>query len=610
MDPILFKSAIDQIAESKSISHEAVVAALKEAIERAYIKHLGGGDDAIVEATIDEDNGFITLSQKKNVVEEVEDDYLEISPEDAKEDVKDTLEHLEESLDEAKKEQKPEIKHLMALVKEEGKNIKVGGTYALYCPINDLTKLTAMSVKSLLRSRIAEAERVALYDIYKDHIGEMVTGVVEKADDRSVFINIGRTSVELTRHEMIGDESFRTGDTVKVYLQEVKQVGEHAPKAPKGPQIMVTRASEGFLKRLFEEEIHEVYDGTVVIKGIAREAGVRSKVAVMSTNDDVDPTGACIGPGGSRIQRVVSQLGNGSKEKEKIDIIAWSNNPALFIAESLRPAHVIGVKIDDLNAQPYPTATAVVKDDDFSLAIGKKGANARLANKLTGFSIDILEESEAKEEGIEYTSYEELQKSVEEEKKAKEREAYAKKSLSDALKRKENAENAEITAVPMPEMSAEEEEEFAEEAKDLETKPLTQEEPTLEEKTPETVKMEEPAKEPEPVPETPVAPKPVEKPVEVKTTTTLDALERDLEESAKKKDAPTKGKWVKSKRPHQISEKEVARITPAEMPKEAMPIYSQEELDEIAKEEEENAQNEYDDIDLDEYDNDKYYDDN
>ena len=162
----------------------------------------------------------------------------------------------------------------------------------------------------------------------------------------------------------------------------------------------------------------------------------------------------------------------------------------------------------------------------------------------------------------------------------------------------------------MPEMSAEEEEEFAEEAKDLETKPLTQVEPTLEEKTPETVKMEEPAKEPEPVPETPVAPKPVEKPVEVKTTTTLDALERDLEESAKKKDAPTKGKWVKSKRPHQISEKEVARITPAEMPKEAMPIYSQEELDEIAKEEEENAQNEYDDIDLDEYDNDKYYDDN
>lgn len=610
MDPILFKSAIDQIAESKSISHEAVVAALKEAIERAYIKHLGGGDDAIVEAAIDEDNGFITLSQKKNVVEEVEDDYLEISPEDAKEDVKDTLEHLEESLDEAKKEQKPEIKHLMALVKEEGKNIKVGGTYALYCPINDLTKLTAMSVKSLLRSRIAEAERVALYDIYKDHIGEMVTGVVEKADDRSVFINIGRTSVELTRHEMIGDESFRTGDTVKVYLQEVKQVGEHAPKAPKGSQIMVTRASEGFLKRLFEEEIHEVYDGTVVIKGIAREAGVRSKVAVMSTNDDVDPTGACIGPGGSRIQRVVSQLGNGSKEKEKIDIIAWSNNPALFIAESLRPAHVIGVKIDDLNAEPYPTATAVVKDDDFSLAIGKKGANARLANKLTGFSIDILEESEAKEEGIEYTSYEELQKSVEEEKKAKEREAYAKKSLSDALKRKENAENAEITAVPMPEMSAEEEEEFAEEAKDLETKPLTQEEPTLVEKTPETVKMEEPAKEPEPVPETPVAPKPVEKPVEVKTTTTLDALERDLEESAKKKDAPTKGKWVKSKRPHQISEKEVARITPAEMPKEAMPIYSQEELDEIAKEEEENAQNEYDDIDLDEYDNDKYYDDN
>ena len=608
MDPILFKSAIDQIAESKSISHEAVVLALKEAIERAYIKHLGGGDDAVVEANIDEENGFITLCQKKKVVEEVEDDYLEISPEDAKEDVKDTLEHLEESLDEAKKEQKPEIKNLIALVKAEEKNIKIGGTYALYCPISDLTKLTAMSVKSLLRSRIAEAERVALYDIYKDHIGEMVTGVVEKADDRSVFINIGRTSVELTRHEMIGDESFRTGDTVKVYLQEVKQVGEHAPKAPKGPQIMVTRASEGFLKRLFEEEIHEVYDGTVIIKGIAREAGVRSKVAVTSTNDDVDPTGACIGPGGSRIQRVVSQLGNGSKEKEKIDIIAWSNNPALFIAESLRPAHVIGVKIDDLHAEPYPAATAVVKDDDFSLAIGKKGANARLANKLTGFSIDILEESEAKEEGIQYTSYEELQKSVEEEKKAKERQAYAQKSLSEALKRKENAENARPVAAPMPEMSAEEEEEFALEAEDLENKEAPTPSPEIKEEEKKAEPVSEPVQEAAPLKEE--EPKPLEKPVEVKTTTTLDALERDLEESAKKKDAPAKGKWVKSKRPHQISEKEVARITPAEMPKEAMPIYSQEELDEIAKEEEENAQNEYDDIDLDEYDNDKYYDDN
>jgi N utilization substance protein A len=152
-------------------------------------------------------------------------------------------------------------------------------------------------------------------------------------------VNIGRTSVELTRREMIGDEYFKVGDPIKVYIQEVKEASQEV-KGPRGPQIEVTRSSEGFLKRLFEEEIHEIYDGTVVIKGIAREAGVRSKVAVYSTNEDVDPTGACIGPGGSRIQKIVSQLGNG-KDKEKIDIISWSSNPGLYIAESLRPSQVL-----------------------------------------------------------------------------------------------------------------------------------------------------------------------------------------------------------------------------------------------------------------------------
>src|SRR5574344_2621176 len=147
---------------------------------------------------------------------------------------------------------------------------------------------------------------------------------------------------------MIGDEYFKVGDPIKVYIQEVKSAVPEEGKAPRGPQIEVTRSSEGFLKRLFEEEIHEIYDGTVIIKGIAREAGVRSKVAVYSTNEDVDPTGACIGPGGSRIQKIVSQLGNG-KDKEKIDISAYSDNPGLYIAESLRPAQVLGVALSPVD---------------------------------------------------------------------------------------------------------------------------------------------------------------------------------------------------------------------------------------------------------------------
>ena len=411
MDAAVFKAAIDEIAESKGISHDAVVVALSEALQRAYIKYLGGGDDAVVEATIDETDGRITLAQIKNVKKDVEDDYLEISVADAKEDADEMIENLEDDLKEAKDaDKKADIKDLIEKVKAAKEAVKIGGTYPMYCPLDELSKLTAMAVKSNLRIKIAEAERVALYDVYKDHIGEMVTGTVEKADDRSVSVNIGRTSVELTRREMIGDEYFKVGDPIKVYIQEVKEASQEG-KGPRGPQIEVTRSSEGFLKRLFEEEIHEIYDGTVVIKGIAREAGVRSKVAVYSTNEDVDPTGACIGPGGSRIQKIVSQLGNG-KDKEKIDIISWSSNPGLYIAESLRPSQVLGVALVDAAAQPHPKAVAIVKDESLSLAIGKKGANARLANKLTGWSIDIQEESAAKDDGLAYTTFEDLQKQL------------------------------------------------------------------------------------------------------------------------------------------------------------------------------------------------------
>jgi Uncharacterized protein conserved in bacteria len=256
MDAAVFKKAIDEIAESKGISHEAVVEALTEALQRAYIKYLGGGDDAVVEAKIDEENGRITLAQIKNVKKDVEDDYLEISPADAKEDADEAMENLQDDLKDTKDANvKADLKDLIEKVQAAKDGIKIGGTYAMYCPLDELSKLTAMAVKSNLRIKIAEAERVALYDVYKDHIGEMVTGTVEKADDRSVSVNIGRTSVELTRREMIGDEYFKVGDPIKVYIQEVKDVSQET-KGPRGPQIEVTRSSEGFLKRLFEEEIH------------------------------------------------------------------------------------------------------------------------------------------------------------------------------------------------------------------------------------------------------------------------------------------------------------------------------------------------------------------
>jgi transcription termination/antitermination protein NusA len=557
MDTSAFFSAIGEIAEAKGISKEAVIEALREALQRAYIKYLGGGDDAVVKATVDEKTGEISLSQIKKVVKDVQDDYLEISVEDANKGLK-------------------EAKY------------KAGDDFSIFCPLDELTKLTAMAVKSNLRQKIAEAERAALYDIYKDHIGEMVTGTVEKADDRSVSVNIGRTSVELGRHELIGDEYFKVGDPIKVYIQEVRQADDVVGKPTHGPQIEATRSSEGFLKRLFEEEIHEIYDGTVIIKGIAREAGIRSKVAVSSNNEDVDATGACIGPGGSRIQKIVSQLGNG-KDKEKIDIIAWSADSGLFIAESLRPAQVLGVALIDPIAYPHPKAIAVVKDEQLSLAIGKKGANARLANKLTGWSIDIKEESEATSSGLVYVTTEELSKKADEAKKVAEREAYAEKSKAEAAKRSEEKKVAPASTlgeVPSPaagEVSAS-----------------------------EAATTVSPAPSPVAAPAPSISALP-EKPLVVHTTTTLESLEKELESAKEKKTVPT----TKYKRPRKITEDEVEHVKPTDAAvsgsASTLPIYSQEELDQIAQEENDNpevaapAEPVEENVDLEDYD--KYYDD-
>lgn len=588
MDAAAFTSAIHEIAESKGISDEAVVNALKDALQKAYVHHLAQGleigDDAVVTVDIDLVKGKITLAQVKKVVDDVQDDYLEISTEDANEGLKKA-------------------------------KYKAGDDYAIECSSDELSKMTAQAVKTILRQKIAEAERVALYDIYKDHIGEMVTGTVEKADDRSVSVNIGRTVVELGRREMIGDEYFKVGDPIKLYIQEVKEADQEG-KPTHGPQIEVTRSSEGFLKRLFEEEIHEIYDGTVLIKCIAREAGVRSKVAVMSTNEDVDATGACIGPSGSRIQKIVAQLGNG-KEKEKIDIIAYSDNAGLYIGESLRPAQVVGVAIEPVDPEnPRKKATVVVKDDQLSLAIGKKGANTRLASKLTGYSIEILEETAAAEEGVAFVTMEELQKQAEEEKKARERVAYAEKSQEEARKRADEATLAATMAMPTSEVVEDEEGEEPSAAAETPVEPAIA---TPAEPVAPAIQAEAPAA--ASVAEAPVAevaPAPVT-PTEVKTTKTLDELEKELEEEKKRQPYQPAAPYGYSKdhkygkRPHRITEEEQEHAKPTEAPAAgaaAMPIYSQEELDEIAKEEEaQNSDSKNQSDDLDNEDFDKYYDD-
>ncbi len=298
---------LEQIEISKGISKERVVEALKESVMKAYKKSLGS-DDALVNVIFDLDSGVIDMYQIKNVVKEVEDDLLEISVEDA----------LEES----------------------GKKYKVGEEYHIHANIDELRKGIVISIKNLLKQKFAEAEKEILQEQFKDKINTLITGRVEQFDDRGATINIGRTSVYLPRKEMIKDEKFTLGENIKLFVNDVSSSNQ------KGAHIVVSRSCEGFLKAIMTEEIHDIYDGTIQIVAVAREAGERSKVSVISKDLNVDPAGACIGPNGSRIQKVVAQLGN-STNREKIDIITYKDIPGLYICEALKPAQVVGVKVDE-----------------------------------------------------------------------------------------------------------------------------------------------------------------------------------------------------------------------------------------------------------------------
>ena len=604
-----FLEAQEEVSKAKGISDEEVLSAFTEAVKSAYIRYLGGGvkdmPDPVVNCQIDVEDKKepIKLSQVKIVRDEVEDDMLEIETEEAN-----------EGLDEPK--------------------YKDGDEYVIPADPDELTKVFTIAVKSSFRQKLAEAERNALYEIYKDRIGEMMTGTVKRADDRSVSVDIGRTTVELSRHELIGDEFFRVDDPIKVYIQKVESAAAPEPgKKPRGPQIEATRSSEGFLKRLFEEEIHEIYDGTVVIKAVARKAGVRSKVAVASNNEDIDPTGACIGQGGSRIQKIVSQLGNG-KAKEKIDVIAYCNDLALFVAEASRPAQVLGVKLEEEDEFGKRHAYAIIHDGEFALAMGKYRSNADLARKLTGVSIEYLEQSVALKKGIEYTSIEELRQKEDEFKKEKSRLEYLKKTQEEAAKKaaEEEALRRRMEEEALARAKEEEERKLQEETKLQESKkpsiaPITPAEAPKTGAKPEefpaeavnpalaalaAMKAAEEAKASAAPSEetTEIKEEPKEEiRKEVQTTTTLSDLEAQLEASKEKKTRP-----AKKGRPRKITEEEVKREVVKPVSNEnAMPVYTEEEL---AKIEEEEAANGYDgdiesdeDIDQDYADYDQYYDD-
>lgn len=541
-----FLKALDELETQKHISKESIISALKEAMEKGLIKQLGitpveGLAEAQVRVDIDSKKGTIEMYVLKNVVDEVKDDFLEISLEDASKD---------------------------------GKEYHVGDIYEIPVSTDELSKLTAQGIKSVLRQKISEAEKQAIYEKFQEKKGEMVTGKIEKVDDRSAIVNVEETSIYLPKSQMIPGETFRIGDKIRLYVVDVQN-------NTKGAQIIVSRTDPGFLKRLFEEEIHEIIEGIVVIKDIAREAGERSKVAVIGLDQNVDPIGACIGPNGTRVQKICSALGN-TKEKEKIDVIAYTDNPGLYIVEALKPANVVGV----LLYEDEKKAVAVVRNNELSLAIGKKGVNARLAVKLTGWNIDIKEQDEAMRLGIPYLTVEEM----------KRQEAMAKLRLEEEKLLGHNDELEE----PLPEMDE------VEEVEETVTE-LVVEEVKAPKEEPETVQeevKEEPATKVEPKKE-----EPKEETTVVHTKVKLADLEKELEDEKKRKErqAQYAARKKKTYRSDDAAneEEEKDTTTPTVDRSTYMPIYTDEELEELDNEEEDIE--EEDDIDYDEFDS--YYDD-
>ena len=339
-----FIQAFEELGKEKGIAPEILFDAIEAALISAYKRNFGSAQN--VRVSLDRITGEIHVFARKIVVTEL------------------TEQHLEVSLAEAK-EIDPRY--------EENDIIEIEVTP------KDFGRIAAQTAKQVVVQRIREAERGIIYDEFSNRESDILTGIVQRIEQKNVFIDLGKAEAILAPTEQIPFEQYKHGDRVKSYIIEVK-------KTTKGPQILVSRTHPGLLKRLFELEVPEIQDGIVEIKSVAREPGMRSKIAVYSRDEDIDPVGACVGHKGMRVQTIVDEL-----KGEKIDIVKWSPDPVKYIANSLSPAKVVSVEVNEIEK----ISKVIVPDFQLSLAIGKEGQNARLAAKLTGWKIDIKSESQA-----------------------------------------------------------------------------------------------------------------------------------------------------------------------------------------------------------------------
>lgn len=343
-----FFEALEELSVEKGINKDYLLDAIESALVTAYKKNFNSQEN--VKIVIDEEKASIKVYSLKEVVEEVFDPAIEISVEAAQ---------------------------------QYKRRAEIGDIVEVEITPKDFGRISAQTAKQVIVQKIREAEREIVFSEYSDRQGEIVSGLVQKVDKNVMIVDLGKIEGIMTTNEQIEGEEYHVNDKIKAYVLEVQ-------KNSKGvPQMLISRTHPGFVKRLFELEIPEIYEGLIEIKNIVREAGSRTKIAVYSKDMNIDPVGSCVGPRGIRIQNILNELKN-----EKIDVVEWSEDPVQYIASALSPATVLAVDIN----QDEMSSKVVVPDNQLSLAIGKDGQNARLSAKLTGWKIDIKSESQIKEE--------------------------------------------------------------------------------------------------------------------------------------------------------------------------------------------------------------------
>ncbi|WCN39131.1 transcription termination factor NusA [Aneurinibacillus uraniidurans] len=346
-----FIEALSEIEREKGIGKEVLIEAIEAALVSGYKRNFNSAQNVRVD--INRELGNVRVFARKTVVDQVTDPRSQIS--------------LDEAL-------------------EIDQNYVVDDIIDMEVTPRDFGRIAAQTAKQVVTQRIREAERGIIYSEFIDREQDIVTGIVQRQDGRFYYIDLGKIEALMPVNEKMPNETFQQGDRVKAFITKVE-------KTTKGPQIFVSRTHPGLLKRLFELEVPEIFEGVVEIKSVAREAGDRSKIAVYSADPNVDPVGACVGPKGMRVQTIVQEL-----RGEKIDIMRWSEETADYVANALSPSKVVHVTV----YEDEKVTRVIVPDYQLSLAIGKKGQNARLAAKLTGWKIDIKSETQAAEEGFVY----------------------------------------------------------------------------------------------------------------------------------------------------------------------------------------------------------------